>query len=367
MYDSVLLENLKTLSNDKIEQIFEKFDIIVPHNGYSQEIRMACPIHDGDNRSGFLYDKNLMYWACWTNECHDYYGNRIFGLIRALLHKTTEIEPSFDECVEWLKKFHNITELNPLDKEKLQIEQFLRREKYFKTLKLDNSNGKFKPVPLKYILPKITPSIYFQDQFSKETIRKFHISDCHKTNKIMSNRAYCLILDDEGRNMVGVSGRIMSKPCSICEEYHNINKACPIDDQNTCSYPKWVHYGFSRRTTLYNLWNASKAILDTKIAIITEGPKDVWWLDQCGIKNGLAVMGLKVSYEHIKKLLRTEVNKIILCLDNDIRGNRAAIKNAQNLRDYFTTVDVSNKMPDGFDIADLSTEQVKIAFGEYYY
>ena len=39
-----------------------------------REIRMPCPIHGGDNPTGFSWDKKYNRWRCWTNGCHEKYG-----------------------------------------------------------------------------------------------------------------------------------------------------------------------------------------------------------------------------------------------------------------------------------------------------
>src|SRR6185436_2187063 len=96
--------------------------------------------------------------------------------------------------------------------------------------------------------------------FNEETLKKFYISDCNSPEKPMYKRAFCLVLDDAGENVIGVSGRTMLKQCELCGCFHNGHGGCSIDNPNIKSYPKWLHYNFSRKNTLYNIWNAKQKI-----------------------------------------------------------------------------------------------------------
>jgi hypothetical protein len=65
--------------------------------------------------------------------------------------------------------------------------------------------------------------------------------------------------------------------------------------QESKGIAKWLHHGFSSSAILYNSWFAERHIRDSRIAVITEGPKDVWWLEQHGIHNSLCIFGLSIS------------------------------------------------------------------------
>jgi DNA primase len=85
---------------------------------------------------------------------------------------------------------------------------------------------------------------------------------------------------------------------------------------------------FKKNQTLYNLHNARKAIFDKGYAVIVEGYMDVIALDSAGFENSVAALGTALSQNHFKELFRFS-NKIILCLDGDQAGIKAAARGSE--------------------------------------
>lgn len=80
---------------------------------------------------------------------------------------------------------------------------------------------------------------------------------------------------------------------------------------------------FKKNQTLYNFAGARKAIFSKGYAVVVEGYMDVIALANAGIENVVAGLGTALGAEHIKELFHT-TDKIIICLDGDAAGIRAA-------------------------------------------
>jgi len=80
---------------------------------------------------------------------------------------------------------------------------------------------------------------------------------------------------------------------------------------------------FNKSNELYGLFEAQKALRETKFAIVVEGYMDVVALHQFGISNAVATMGTAATEEHIKKLFR-QCDDIYFCFDGDNAGRKAA-------------------------------------------
>ncbi|MGJ8455324.1 DNA primase [Pseudothermotoga sp. U03pept] len=105
---------------------------------------------------------------------------------------------------------------------------------------------------------------------------------------------------------------------------------------------------FAKRSVLFLLERAKKAIKGVDFAVITEGYFDAIAFHRAGIKNAVAVLGTNLSKEHLIKLGSLSKN-IILCFDSDEAGQRATLKSLKTLIDSSFDVAVasfSEKDPD---------------------
>jgi len=80
---------------------------------------------------------------------------------------------------------------------------------------------------------------------------------------------------------------------------------------------------FKKNQTLYNFDKARKAIFDKGYAVVVEGYMDAIALFANGVENVVAGLGTALGTEHLKELFHT-TDKIIICLDGDSAGIRAA-------------------------------------------
>lgn len=80
---------------------------------------------------------------------------------------------------------------------------------------------------------------------------------------------------------------------------------------------------FHKSKTLYGLWQASKEIQRTRVAIITEGYTDTIACHQGGFTNAVATLGTALTREHAA-VLRRICDEVVLLFDADEAGKRAA-------------------------------------------
>ena len=68
--------------------------------------KCPCPVHNGDNPSGFSYSLEHRSWKCWTHHCESEYGSDIIGLIMGIQ------KCSFSDALGWIVKEMNIDPAN---------------------------------------------------------------------------------------------------------------------------------------------------------------------------------------------------------------------------------------------------------------
>lgn len=92
-------------------------------------------------------------------------------------------------------------------------------------------------------------------------------------------------------------------------------------------FPKYLNssetQNFKKNQTLYNFFNARKPIFEKKYAVVVEGYMDVISLVAHGVENVVAGLGTALSENHLRELFAI-TDKIIICLDGDSAGLRAA-------------------------------------------
>ncbi len=80
---------------------------------------------------------------------------------------------------------------------------------------------------------------------------------------------------------------------------------------------------FKRNQTLYNSFLARKAIFSKGYVVVVEGYMDAIALFKSGLENVVAGLGTALGSEHLKELFFL-TDKIVICLDGDSAGIRAA-------------------------------------------
>jgi len=115
---------------------------------------------------------------------------------------------------------------------------------------------------------------------------------------------------------------------------------------------------FHKRSTLFCLDRARRAIADEAQAIVVEGYFDCFSLHLAGINHAVATLGTALTPEHAR-LLRRRVGpdgRVVLCYDADAAGRRAAATGAKILIEAGIEVAVVG-LPPGTDPDDVVRTQ----------
>ena len=90
---------------------------------------------------------------------------------------------------------------------------------------------------------------------------------------------------------------------------------------------KYINSGetalYNKSTVLYGLHFAKEAIRKTKTIILVEGYFDVLACHKLGVANVVAASGTALTEQHVA-LLKRYADKVVLCLDQDAAGKKAA-------------------------------------------
>lgn len=285
-----------------------EIEMILVHLGIDPDysnVRGCCPIHGGDNQTAFSMNVKRGRWKCWTSSCHDRFGGDIVG-IWAGIKDVSRVKATY------------------------QIQRFIKREvtfseddvminKVLKSVKEKTEPTTVKPIPIRYFENKSVSNYFVKQGFTEETLRHFKVSYCDKTGVPMAKRHFLPLPDVSGKYALGVTGRTAYPLCPICGGYHHPKMDCPDKP-----FPKWKNWGIVVQNYLYNLNNAIDSIRDKRWVIVTEGPKEVWYLHQLGIRNVVSTLGKNFFKEQSKLLCEAGALSVVLCYDNDKEGRTAA-------------------------------------------
>lgn len=111
---------------------------------------------------------------------------------------------------------------------------------------------------------------------------------------------------------------------------------------------------FNKSRTLYNFHRAKKHIRKNQQVILFEGFADVISAVKAGCPNAIATMGTALTEEQAK-IIRRNVESVIICYDADSAGIEAAHKATAILTNVGCTVKIA-VMPDGYDPDDYIKE-----------
>ena len=113
---------------------------------------------------------------------------------------------------------------------------------------------------------------------------------------------------------------------------------------------------FHKGSTLYGLFNSLSAIRSEKEVYVVEGYLDVIGLFQQGIKNVVAPLGTAFTEEH-PRILQRHSDKIILVMDGDSAGKKAAFRACNILLNSSSLKTSVILLPEGKDAFDLSVHE----------
>lgn len=150
---------------------------------------------------------------------------------------------------------------------------------------------------------------------------------------------YVFPIFDERSDLIGFSGRL----------------TYPSD-----TLPKWKHIGAKKNFIFPAM--ATQAIMAEKSVILVESIGDCLKLLECGVKNVLVSFGVSLSPKIILHLLKLDVARIIISLNNDedsFIGNHAAQEFKEELQNHFDAEQLVIALPDAKDFGEMSCEAIQ--------
>lgn len=280
-----------------------------------QEWRTKPLYRHSDNHTSLVIKKETGLWYDFSERC----GGSLLQLVQKTLNLKT-----FNEAKNVLKD-HNIE----IEKDDKKHVSFIMVQKTFSKDMLSRLNPKH--------------DYWLKRGISEETIKKFNGGITF--NGVMTNRYVFPIFNDK-RELVGFSGRLLE-----------INP----------NFPKWKLIG-QKTQWVYPAQINRFVIQEKKEVILVESIGDMLSLYECGIENVLVTFGLDLGQKILQFLLKMDIQKITIALNNDegngLVANKAAIDMKDKLVKYFDEEQINVVTPPDKDFNEwlLSDKQSLIDF-----
>jgi 5S rRNA maturation endonuclease (ribonuclease M5) len=341
---------LSELVCQNIEKLFSELKIKTFRQGNMYV--GACPIHAGSNNPLALNlypsgDRVKGYWRCNTHHCQNVFFPTILGFTRGVLshhnknwedisdpnHKSKMV--GFREVIDFCcnivgQKYENIK----IDEAAVEKLNFVR----------ECQQNNYCPVPEKRVSRDLIrntlqlPAKFFLDQgFSAEILDKYDVGLYLNAKSTCVGRVVAPIYDDQYQFVVGCTARAVNE--------YQLKRG------------KWISPpGFEIHKYLYNYWFSRYNIQKSRVAVIVEGPKDVWRLEESGIHNSVAVLGSELSAAQQNYFERCGVMSLVVLTDNDKAGRNCLQQIQEKYRRYYNIYDLKY---DGEDIGSLSIGYIR--------
>jgi 5S rRNA maturation endonuclease (ribonuclease M5) len=363
----------KELVREKLDivSLLEYYNLDVPSRGIKYDkVRLPCPLHGGDNPTGFSFDLNNKQFTCFTHHCgedpSDWWfipkekgrtvPRDVFIFIKLMEEKRAYEEGNRNFKCSFHRALKIASEVTGIsiegmgvdyDKEtldKLENQRWMRQmSKVYTDIELDVFSEE--EIELFRAMLPMAESYVQTREFDYETLDFFEVGysvegideKWNANKRDFCGRIVIPVRDDIGQ-LVGWSGRLATD-----------------DKVKIKTFNKWMHkMDFDKGFVLFNYHNAKPYIDESREIILVEGPFDVMRLWSYGIRNAVAVMGSSLTPEQLS-LAVARVLKAHVFLDDDgagLTGSKRICEQLRNYVDVYTVHGASGKDPD-----DLTFEE----------
>lgn len=306
----------------------------------SREVRCACKVHGGDNRSAFKMNKETKNWVCFSHGCHEDAGYDVIGLVKKVKNF------SFAEAIGYLE---NLAGIDITDEAAyLQFKREKDRKRFIDQM-IDNKQVPSALLTEEYLRTfKKFRSAYFEQEenggFPKEILDEFEVGGGY--------------IDRYGfqRDVIPIRDINSTLKAYSCRD---------ITDRSIEEMKYLLTKSFDKDKVLYNLNKAKEYIKESNgVVIVVEGFKSVWRLSMAGYKNVVACMGSSITGGQ-QSILYGNASEVILLLDMDKAGVKGVIRSLEDMHRkirikplYLPYVDT--------DPADYSVNDIRKIIGGYY-
>jgi hypothetical protein len=323
-----------------------------------------CPVHGGNNQGGcFLYRDGHTEpgcWKCFTKGCQEHFKKTLLGFVQGVLSrqrlgwsgKGDKVVP-FRDVIDFCCAFLGVAFADvKADMDGLNLRRAARG---LETVYRRPSTPAPKCTRLQArSLLEIPAAYYRQRGFSAEVLDRYDVGYCAQPGREMSGRVVVPIYDDDYRGVLGASGRSPFEKCPRCGCHHD--GLCPVGEARAKA-SKWIHSkDFARDECLYNLWFARAPIAASGVAVLVEGPGDIWRLAEGGIDNGLALLGAGLADGQQVKLEGLKARTLLVLTDADPAGRQAAAGLEQRLARHWK---VLTPAPPAKDLGEMTPRAVR--------
>jgi len=308
------------VSKDLIEKIKQSVDIVELVSQYvslqkvGSSYRGLCPFHV-EKTPSFFVNPVLKLYHC--------FGCGASGDAIKFLQEIEHI--SFREALERLAKMVGVElKLSTGRSEKDLYVEYLTR--VFAEYKKQFEQNK---VAVEYVIKR---------GFSESEAKSYEFGFSPENSRIARRVAHSMSLPDEKAFQYG-----LYKPSGV--DLFEGRLIMPIRDENgkiiafagrslDDREPKYLNSPetkfFSKKSVLFMLDRAKKAIKSLDFAVICEGYFDAMAFHRAGVTNAIAVLGTSLTREHVSKLMPLSKN-VILAFDNDEAGIKATLRSLKVL------------------------------------
>lgn len=309
---------------DAITLIQQNLDIEKLLNHYKFEkiksegnfIRACCKLHNGDNPTAFVINKENGLWFCHTN-CG---GGDVFTLVQKMENL------NFPAAVRWVASFFNINIHN------LQISP--RKTKYIKDLQdfIKAVKAKRKENFSPFIINEEIKEVIRYRNFKEETLKYFQVGYAEK-----------LTLYKKNGDKYTLYKRLVFPII-----FNGIQIGVSLRRINSKDYPKWSHQPVNLETKkiLYNYDN----VQDKNTIVICEGINDVLAFHEINIP-AVATFGSHISEKQYHLLLKTGAD-LVFAFDGDKAGQlvtQRAVKLFKNKANIYIVSFAENEDPESIE------------------
>lgn len=344
MYTKESIENLRNVADIK-EVLMHVGGVSaseITDNGY--EVRCCCPLHGGDNHTGFSWRVQDGVWTCFTKGCGEGSGRDVFAFVQ---QKTGS---NFKESVEYLAQMFGFS----LERGEVgEMSNYLKTSRIRKDLQQLTRVKEEQQLMLKSLpgyreqgKPEVYQYMQMRGYNDPAIIEHFNLYPC--VDQFGYLRLGIPAYDENG-GLVGVNARRMDGLL----EYPN---EVQLSDGRTRSLNKYeMISNFKKGLVLFNLCRARKESLE-KGLILVEGEISCIRMVSYGFTNTVAMRGARLTREQAM-LLYKHCFHVTMLVEEGLAAEEGTISNIEKLPGMKISV---AKLSKG-DPDDCSKEQIEEA------
>ncbi len=322
------------MNNDLVQIIREKTDIVdiigerIPLEKRGKNFFGVCPFHD-DTSPSLCVSREKQIYTCFS--CHATgnvftflmnYDKMTFPNTLAYLGDKVGVDTKGLKVKKTNTKYDKYYDIYDLSKKyfqnNLSSEAGNNARNYLKSRGINDEIIKKFEIGL---------SLNSKDDLTKLlTLKKYELVDLNKIG--LSSDSHDIYIDRIMFPLYDLNGRVVA---FSGRRYDNIKENKYVNTKETPI--------FKKGELLYHYHIAREESRIKKCVIIMEGFMDVIRASSIGINNTIALMGTALTKEHIN-LIKKLSNNIILCLDGDAPGRKAAY----NIGDMFLKENIEVKV-----------------------